>query len=128
MLRLLTTKAQTQRFMKTISTLSCWYSMDSSRRVLSNEYLLVCDRVSIMFLLFLHHFVLAKLATTSIRVRSHVDFNICQSTLINQQISIFDRPCDLVRNPLRREYYIKMDQRKGRFSMNSVYEGSHGVI
>ena len=27
-----------QRFMKTIETLSCWYSLESSRRVLSDEY------------------------------------------------------------------------------------------
>ena len=47
------------RFLKTILTLSCWYSLESSRRVLSDEYL---------FARVLHRFALAKLATGSIRV------------------------------------------------------------
>ena len=37
-----------------------------SSPVLSDEY--PCTRVSVIFQVFLHHFVLAKLATSSIRV------------------------------------------------------------
>ena len=57
-----------QMFMKTILTLSCWYSLDSSRCVLSDEY--PYARVSVIFQGFLHHFVLAKLASSSIRVNT----------------------------------------------------------
>ena len=55
-----------QSFWKILIILSCWYSLDSSPRVLSDEY--PCARISIIFQCFLHHFVLAKLATSSIRV------------------------------------------------------------
>ena len=51
---------------KKIKTLSCWYSLDSSHWVLSDEYPL--PRVAVIFPGFLHHFVLTKLATSSIRV------------------------------------------------------------
>ena len=57
---------RTQRFWKTIETLSCWYSLDSSCRALSDEY--PYARVLYITQGFLHHFVLAKLATSSIRV------------------------------------------------------------
>ena len=53
-------------FLKTIQTLSCWYSLDSSSGVPSDEY--PSARVSVIFQFVLHHFVKAKLATTSIRV------------------------------------------------------------
>ena len=46
--------------------MSCWYSLDSSHQVLSDEY--PCARISIIFQIFLHYFVLAKLATSNIRV------------------------------------------------------------
>ena len=50
-----------QTFLKSIQTLLCWYSLDSSHRVRSGEYPFA--RVSIdHFSGFLHHFVLAKLA------------------------------------------------------------------
>ena len=39
-----------QSFLKTILTLSCWYSLDSSQWVLSDEY--PCVRVSIIFSFF----------------------------------------------------------------------------
>ena len=39
-----------ERFLKTIQTLSCWYSLDRSRRVLSDEYPFA--RVSVIFYLF----------------------------------------------------------------------------
>ena len=55
-----------QRLLKTIKTLSCWYSLDSSYWVLSNEF--PDARVLLIFSPFLRHFVLAKLATRSIRV------------------------------------------------------------
>ena len=58
----------TQRFLKTSETLSCMYSLDSSRRVLSDEYPFA--RVSVISQVFLHHFVLVKLATSSTRVKS----------------------------------------------------------
>ena len=47
--------------------MSCWYLLDSSRRVLSDEY--PCASVSVVFQVFLHHFVLANLATSSIGVK-----------------------------------------------------------
>ena len=49
------------RFLKTIRTLSSWYSLDSSHEVLSDE----CARVSVIFQFFFHHFIFAKLATRS---------------------------------------------------------------
>ena len=52
--------------LKIILTLSCWYSFESFRWVLSGEYPFA--RVSVIFQVFLHHFILAKLATCSIRV------------------------------------------------------------
>ena len=56
-----------QRFSKIIETLSSWYSLNSPRGVLSGEYpyAKVCH-----FSGFLHHFVLDKLATSSIRVNT----------------------------------------------------------
>ena len=52
-----------QRFLNTIQTLSCWYSLDSSQMTTYMPG----------FLPFLinvfNHFVLAKLATSSIRVK-----------------------------------------------------------
>ena len=41
---------RTQRFLKIFLTLSCWYSLDSSRQVLSDEY--PFDRVSVIFQVF----------------------------------------------------------------------------
>ena len=59
---------RTQIFSKTIETLSCWYSLEGSSRVLSYEYPFA--RVSVIFqCFFLHHFAFAKLATSSIRVK-----------------------------------------------------------
>ena len=46
--------------------MSCWYSLNSSREVLSDEYPFA--RGFDHFLVFLHHFVLAKLAASSVRV------------------------------------------------------------
>ena len=47
--------------------MSSWYSLESSRWVLSDGH--QCAKVSIHFWASLHHFVLAKLATTSMRVK-----------------------------------------------------------
>ena len=55
-----------QKSLKTIETLSCWYSLDSSWWVLSYEY--PYARVSVIFQDFFHHFLLAKSATSSVRV------------------------------------------------------------
>ena len=57
-----------QRLLITILAMSSWYLLDSSCRVLSNEYL--CARVAVIFQVFLHHFVLAKLAHSSIGVNT----------------------------------------------------------
>ena len=65
-----------QRFLETILTLSCWYSLDSSHWVPSDEY--PCAIVSIISSGVLHNFVLAKLATTSISCSRKVAANdIC---------------------------------------------------
>ena len=58
-----------QTFLWNIETLSCWYSLESSYWVLSDEY--PCASDSVIFLDFVPHFVLAKLATSSIRVNRH---------------------------------------------------------
>ena len=59
----------TQRFLRTLKTRSCWYSLDSSRSVLSDEYHLRWFRS--IFRVFLQPFVLAKLANvTSVRVNA----------------------------------------------------------
>ena len=53
-----------QTFLKTIVTLSQWYSLDSSRWVLSDEY--PHARVPVIFLcVFLHYFALAKFSIGS---------------------------------------------------------------
>ena len=63
-----------RKLLKTIQTLSCWYSLESSRRVLSDEYPFV--RVSVLFSVFWHNFVLTKSATSSIRIKgSHSTAN-----------------------------------------------------
>ena len=58
-------RTKMQRFLKTILTLSSWYSLDSSHGVLSDEY-----PFSVILQLFSHYFVLAKLATSSTRVNN----------------------------------------------------------
>ena len=58
-----------QRFFKNHLTLSCWYSLDSIRRVLSDAY--PCARVSIIFLVDSHYFTTAKLATSIIKFKLH---------------------------------------------------------
>ena len=60
---------QTLKPLKTMPTLSCWYSLESPHRVLSDEYPFA--RVSVIFHVFFHHLVLAKLATSSIRVKPY---------------------------------------------------------
>ena len=50
MLKLNSSKAQEQRFLKNIYTLSCWYLLDSSRWALSDKY--QCARVSVIFQVF----------------------------------------------------------------------------
>ena len=57
---------RTQKFQKTIWTLLCGYSLESSCWALSYEYPFA--RFSVNFSGFLHHFVFAKLATSRIRV------------------------------------------------------------
>ena len=57
-----------QRFFKTIKTLSCWYSLESSCWALSDEYPFA--KGFNVFSGFLHNFVLANLAISSIRVKS----------------------------------------------------------
>ena len=48
MLRLLSSKAQERKdFLKTIETLSCWYPLESSRKVLSDKN--PFDMVSVIF-------------------------------------------------------------------------------
>ena len=58
---------RTQRFLKIIQTLSCWYSLESSRGVLSDEYPVA--RVSVIFPGFSHNFVSPKSATSSVRAK-----------------------------------------------------------
>ena len=67
-----------QNVLKIIKTLSCWYSLESSRWVLSDEY--PFTRVSITFQV-LHYFVLAKLATSSIRV-NHSCLEISMTSVV----------------------------------------------
>ena len=72
-----------QIIMKIIGTRSHGYSYESSRWVLSDEYPFA--RVSVIFQVFLHHFVLDKLATSSIRVNKPV---LCgRNNLTTQEIS-----------------------------------------
>ena len=59
------TFVQSTRIQRFLITLSCWYLLESSHLVLSDEY--PYARVSVIFQFFSHHFVLAKLATSSIR-------------------------------------------------------------
>ena len=61
---------RTQKSLKTILILSCWYSLESSHWVLSDEYPFArvgfCD-----FSGFLHYFVFVELASSSIRVNPY---------------------------------------------------------
>ena len=71
MLRLLSFKAQGRKDFGNHLTLPCWYSLESSRWVLSDEY--PCARVQSFFSVsFLHHFVLAKLASSSMSMRGAI--------------------------------------------------------
>ena len=65
-----------QIFLKPMWTLSFWYSLDSSHWGLSDAY--PYARGSVTFCRFLHHFVLAKLAISSIRVKRPVVRTICE--------------------------------------------------
>ena len=67
-IRVLSSKAQGCKiFLITIQTLLCWYSLESSHWVLSDEY--PCARVSVILQVYFASFLcLAKLATSSIGV------------------------------------------------------------
>ena len=67
---------KSQDFTKTIYTLPCWYSLERFCRVLSDEY--TCARVSVTSQLFMHHFVLVKLATCS--KRGNTACTMCQGS------------------------------------------------
>ena len=108
MLRLLSLKAHGRK-VKNISTLSCWYSLDSSRWVFTDEYRYA--RVSEMCQVILHHFILTKLDTSSIRVkvmRSRGTHGVC--------VCMFKGMCF--------EIYGKWS----RFSMQSVGGIGKGVL
>ena len=70
---------RTQGFLeKSIQTLSCWYSLDRALAKYSRMSTHMCQGFS-HFSGFLHHFVLAKLTTSSIRVKDNqldVKFNL----------------------------------------------------
>ena len=72
----------TQNILKTIRTLSCWYSLESSRWVLSDEYPFA--RVSVISV-FLHHFELVKLATSSISVKQYIPHFFIPSSIERKQ-------------------------------------------
>ena len=57
---------RTQYLLKTIYTLSCWYPLESSLSTF--RWVPMCQGFSHLSG-FLHHFVLAKLATSSVRVK-----------------------------------------------------------
>ena len=59
-------KHKEAKILKTISSLSCWYPLEISRWVLSDEYRL--PGFQPFFQGSLHHLPLAKVATSSIRV------------------------------------------------------------
>ena len=58
---------RTQKYSKTILTLSCWYSLYSSRWVLSDEHPFA--RGLVIFQHFSHHFLFIKLANSSTTVK-----------------------------------------------------------
>ena len=61
--------------------MSCWYSLDSSCGVLSDEYPFA--RVSDFFSVFWHHFILAKLAASRYQALNPVMLQIS----INKKLS-----------------------------------------
>ena len=67
MLRILSSMAQKQKLMKIIWILSCWYSLESSRWVLTYEY--PCARVSVTLQYFHIIFLLTKIALSSLRIK-----------------------------------------------------------
>ena len=93
---------RTQIFSKTIETLPCWHSLESSRRVLSYEYPFA--RVSVIFQVFFYHFVLAKLATSSIRVKNGDSRVTLDSPVVPQpsSSSLKDPRCMLTMSTWRR--------------------------
>ena len=75
---------RTQRFLKTIYTLSCWYSLDSSCSALLDEY--PCAMVSVIFQGFFASIVLSKLATCSIRVQFKNSIKLTQYWIMKQPL------------------------------------------
>ena len=66
--RLLSSKAHGLKyFLKTIVTLSCWYSFESSCGALPDEYLFA--RVSVIFHVFFPSFGICQISHSSIRVK-----------------------------------------------------------
>ena len=86
-------RIRTQRFLKTIQTLSCWYSLDSSRWELSDEY--PWARISVVVHCFLHHFLLDKFATSSIRVKENIWRRNVKQNITNNTPSNF---CKIILN------------------------------
>ena len=85
MLRLLLSKTQElEKSLKIIQALSSWYSLESSHRLLSDEYPFA--RVSVIFELFSYQFGLIKLATSSIRVK-------CSEVLMAILAGILEHDC-----------------------------------
>ena len=70
--------AMRQRCLKTILTLSCWYSLE--RYPWALRWIPMCQSF-FHFSGFLHHFVLAKLAISSIRVKIRLR-NVLMSLLV----------------------------------------------
>ena len=82
-----------QRFLKTIETLSCWYSLESSHRVLPDE----APEFQYFIHLVLHHFVMAKLANSSQRVNhvlrsGHGDKSYIQYVALTHTLTHISRP------------------------------------
>ena len=76
---------RTQSFLKNICTLSCWYSLEAL-----SEYSQMNTHMPGFqsYFIFFHHFILAKLATSSIRVKSNA--NTC-SLLLRSPNKYFTR-------------------------------------
>ena len=65
---------------KTFQTLPCWYSLDSPREVLSDEY--PYARVSVISQLFSHCFVFTKLTTSSTKVKEFLPKLLCGTSIL----------------------------------------------
>ena len=115
---------RTLRFLKTIITPSCWYSLDSSRWVRYSQMSAHLPGFQ-SFLRFLHHFVMTKLATSSIRfneVFSRGNTYLLLDQTYKPQINLFIRHKFIWKYFLLEiVYFFRQHKNESTIHMKSLY-------